>query len=442
MTVYWCEIAWLGDAPVDSVRVSVGDSGRIEWVAAGVSAHDGDTRLSGLAFPGFANAHSHAFHRALRGRTHSGGGTFWTWREGMYAIAEQLDPDSYLALARATYAEMALAGITCVGEFHYLHHGPDGTPYDDPNAMGHALQQAAWEAGVRLTLLDAAYFKGGLTPDGHQLLDPVQRRFSDWNVDTWATRVSRLETTDVVRIGMAAHSVRAVEKVDIGRIGELARERDAVAHIHLSEQPAENDVCRGYYLCSPTELLEDAGMVGESVTAVHATHLSERDIKLLGTSRTNVCFSPTTERDLADGIGPASELRDAGAVLTLGSDQHAVIDMFEEARGVELDERLETLQRGRFRPEQLVRAATADGHRSLGWADAGRIEAGARGDLVAVRLDSVRTAGCSPAQVVMAATAADVTDVVVDGQHVVSDGVHRLGDVGRLLADAIDPLWQ
>jgi formiminoglutamate deiminase len=442
VTVYWCDVAWVGDGPTDSVRVCVGDDGRIDWVAIRAEAHDDDTRLSGLVLPGFANAHSHAFHRALRGRTHADGGSFWTWREGMYALAERLDPDSYLALARATYAEMALAGITCVGEFHYLHHGSDGTPYDDPNAMGHALQQAAWEAGVRLTLLDAAYFKGGLTPEGHQLLDPVQRRFSDWNVDTWATRVSRLEPTEAVRIGLAAHSIRAVEKIDIGRIAALARERDAVLHIHVSEQPAENDVCRGYYLCSPTELLEDEGALGQSVTAVHATHLSERDIKLLGTSRTNVCVTPTTERDLADGIGPATDLREAGAVVTLGSDQHAVIDPFEEARGLELDERLASLQRGRFRPEQLVRAATADGHRSLGWPDAGRIEAGARADLVAVRLDSVRTAGSVPAQVVMAATSSDVRDVIVDGQHVVSDGQHRLGDVGQLLRAAIEPLWR
>jgi formiminoglutamate deiminase len=307
--------------------------------------------------------------------------------------------------------------------------------------MGHALQQAAWEAGVRLTLLDAAYFKGGLTPEGHTLLDPTQRRFSDWNVDTWATRVSRLEETEAVRVGVAAHSVRAVEKLDIGRIAAVAADRGGPMHIHVSEQPAENDVCRGYYLCSPTELLEDEGALGEQVTAVHGTHLSERDVKLLGTSRTNVCFSPTTERDLADGIGPATDLQAAGAVLTLGSDQHAVIDMFEEARGLELDERLATLQRGRFRPEQLVRAATVDGHRSLGWPDAGRLEVGARGDLVAVRLDSVRTAGCAPAQAVMAASAADVRDVVVDGQHVVTDGAHRLGDVGQLLREAIDPLW-
>jgi formiminoglutamate deiminase len=434
---FWCEVAWVGDGPVDSVRVDIGDDGRIAAVEIGAGPRDDDHRLSGLVLPGLANAHSHAFHRALRGRTHADGGTFWTWREGMYAVAAQLDPDSYLALARATYAEMALAGITCVGEFHYLHHGPDGTPYDDPNAMGHALQQAAADAGIRLTLLDACYLKGGLTPSGHTPLELPQRRFSDWDVEQWATRVARLAQTDTVRIGVAAHSVRAVEKVDIGRIAAMG----GPMHIHVSEQPAENDACRAYYLCSPTELLEDEGALGDRVTAVHGTHLSERDRTLLGASRTNVCFTPTTERDLADGIGPATQLRDAGAVLTLGSDQHAVIDLFEEARGLELNDRLVSLQRGRFRPDQLVRAMTTAGHRSLGWDDAGRLEVGARGDLVAVRLDSVRTAGSTPAQAVMAATASDVRDVIVDGQVVVADGQHRLGDVGRLLREAIDPLW-
>jgi formiminoglutamate deiminase len=437
MTAYWCEQAWVDNGSVASVRVVAGDDGRIAAVATGVGAHDEDTRLAGLVLPGFANAHSHAFHRALRGRTHANGGTFWTWRESMYAVAAQLDPDSYLALARATYAEMALAGVTCVGEFHYLHHGADGTPYDDPNAMGHALIQAAREAGIRLTLLDACYLKGGLTPGGHTLLDIRQRRFSDWNVEQWAARVSRLEQSDAVRIGVAAHSVRAVEKLDIGRIAAMG----GPMHIHVSEQPAENDACRAFYLSSPTELLEDEGALGDRFTAVHCTHLSERDQKLLGASRTNVCFTPTTERDLADGIGPAPQLRDAGAVLTLGSDQHAVIDMFEEARGLELDDRLVSLQRGRFRPDELVRAMTVDGHRSLGWDEAGRIAVGARADLVAVSLDSVRTAGSAPDQVVMSATAFDVRDVIVDGQAVVTDGQHRLGDVGRLLREAIDPLW-
>ncbi len=300
MTAYWCEFAWLDDAPVASVRVIVDDR-RITEVLPGRPAEDGDHRLAGLVLPGLANSHSHAFHRALRGRTHADGGTFWTWREGMYSVAGQLDPDSYLALARATYAEMALAGITCVGEFHYLHHGPDGTPYDDPNAMGHALYEAAAGAGIRLTLLDACYLKGGLTPEGHLPLERHQRRFSDWNVEQWAARVSLLEQSDQVRVGVAAHSVRAVEKLDIGRIAAMG----GPMHIHVSEQPAENDACRGFYLCSPTELLEIEDALGERITVVHGTHLSEHDEKLLGATGTHVCFTPTTERDLADGIGPA-----------------------------------------------------------------------------------------------------------------------------------------
>ena len=182
-----------------------------------------------------------------------------------------------------------LAGITCVGEFHYLHHGPDGTPYDDPNAMGHALGQAAADAGIRLTLLDTCYLKGGLTPEGSPAAGaaaaPVQRLERR---AVGGPRVALLEQTDPVRIGVAAHSVRAVEKIDIGRIAAMG----GPMHIHVSEQPAENDACRGYYLCSPTELLEDEGALGDQVTAVHGTHLSERDRKLLGGSRTNVCFTP------------------------------------------------------------------------------------------------------------------------------------------------------
>ena len=175
MTAYWCELAWLsGDTAEAGVLIDV-DDGRIAAVTAGVPAPlSGTVRLEGVTLPGLANAHSHAFQRALRGRTHHGSGSFWTWREQMYRAAERIDPDSYLALARATYAEMALAGVTAVGEFHYLHHGPDGRPYDDPNAMGLALIQAAAEAGIRITLIDACYLHGGIDapPEG------AQRRFS------------------------------------------------------------------------------------------------------------------------------------------------------------------------------------------------------------------------------------------------------------------------
>jgi formiminoglutamate deiminase len=426
-------------APRERVRITV-DAGRITAVEEGVDPQRGDTRLAGVVFPGFANAHSHAFHRALRGRTHDRGGTFWTWRERMYAVAGRLDPDTYLALARATYAEMALAGVTCVGEFHYLHHPPGGGRYADPNAMGEALIAAAADAGVRLTLLDACYLAGGLDGDGHLPLDDVQTRFSDGDVDAWAARLAALPERDGVRIGVAAHSVRAVPAGALPTVVSVAAGRPL--HVHLSEQPAENDACRAHYGRTPTDLLAERGVLGPMTTAVHATHLTDDDVARLGTIGTTICACPSTEADLADGLGPFRRLRDAGSPLCLGSDQHASTDLLGEARLLETHGRLATGERGRFRPGELVEALTVAGHRALGWDDAGRIAPGARADLVAVGLDSPRTAGSAPAQVVFAASASDVSTVVVDGRVVVADGRHVLGDVGRLLGAAIEPLWE
>jgi formiminoglutamate deiminase len=439
VTAYWCEHAWLGEAAVAGVRVVEG-AGRVLSVEPGADPAPGDTRLPGLVLPGFANAHSHAFHRALRGRTHDRGGTFWTWRERMYAVAARLDPDRYLALARATYAEMALAGVTCVGEFHYLHHPDGGGRYADPNAMSEALIQAAADAGVRLTLLDVCYLAGGLEPDGHLPLTGTQARFSDGDADAWATRVAELPERHGLRIGAAVHSVRAVPAGHLHTVAQAAYGRPL--HVHLSEQPAENAATEAFYGCTPTRLLADRGLLGPDTTAVHATHLTDDDVAALGETGTRVCACPSTEADLADGIGPFRRLRDAGAPLCLGSDQHATTDLLTEARLLEAHERLATGERGRFRPAELVDALTVDGHHALRWPDAGRIAPGQRADLVAVRLDSPRTVGCAPDQLVMSAGAADVHTVVVDGRVVVADGQHVLGDVGRLLTAAIEPLWE
>jgi formiminoglutamate deiminase len=436
---YWCERAWLEAGPTPRVRVVVAD-GRIAAVEVGVDAAPGDERLAGLVLPGIADAHSHAFHRALRGRTHDGGGTFWTWRDRMYAVAARLDPDAYLALARAAYAEMALAGVTCVGEFHYLHHRPGGTPYADPNAMGHALVQAAAEAGIRLTLLDTCYLAGGLDASGHAPLDDVQVRFGDGTAAAWAARVADLPESDHVRVGAAVHSVRAVPADQLPEVVQAAAGRPL--HVHLSEQPRENAACAAFYGRTPTALLAGHGVLGPATTAVHATHLSEPDIALLGGSGTSVCACPSTEADLADGIGPFRALRAAGSPLAVGSDQHAVVDLLAEARLVECHERLASGERGRLAPTELVDALTVHGHRCLGWPDAGRIGPGQRADLVAIALDSPRTAGAAPEQVVMAAGAEDVRTVVVDGRVVVRDRQHVLGDVGALLATAITPLWE
>jgi formiminoglutamate deiminase len=304
--------------------------------------------------------------------------------------------------------------------------------------MAEALRQAAADAGIRLTLLDTCYLAGGLGATGHSPLDPTQQRFADADADSWAERVAGLGESAGMRVGAAIHSVRAVPRGQLGVVARAARGRPL--HVHLSEQPAENEACQGFYGMTPTALLDAEGALGPLTSAIHATHLTDKDIAMLGTTRTTACFCPTTERDLADGIGPARELRDAGSPLSLGSDQHAVIDLFEEMRGLEMHERLSSLQRGRFRPDELLAAATR--HGSLGWADAGRLEVGARADLVAVRLDSRRTAGSEPGQILMSATAGDVDTVVVDGRTVVAGGRHPLGDVGSLLHKAIDPLWE
>jgi len=443
-TRYWAEYAWLGGASAGTssgVLIDV-EGDRFGSVTIGVATAPADaTRLAGLTMPGLANAHSHAFHRALRGRTHAGKGTFWTWRDRMYALAGRLDPDSYHALARATFAEMALAGVTCVGEFHYLHHDAGGARYADPNEMGHRLIEAAAEAGIRITLLDTLYLTS--TVDGAGL-EGTQKRFGDGSVESWAARVASLEDADHATIGAAAHSVRAVPKEALAELAEVAKGRQV--HVHLSEQRAENRACHARYGCSPTELLHTAGLLGADTTAVHATHLSDEDRTLLGDTDTAVCFCPTTERDLADGIGSARALVDAGSPLCLGSDSHAVIDLFEEARAVELDERLRDERRGHFATDELLTAATAAGHASLGWPDAGVIAPGSRADLVSVRLDSVRTAGFDPADAaaaaVFAASAADVRDVIVDGRAIVRDGHHCLiVDVQHALARSIEAVW-
>ncbi len=438
MTAYWCELAWLGGPTAAAGVVVTVEDGRIAAVTSGTPGPPpGARRLEGLTLPGLANAHSHAFQRALRGRTQAGSGSFWTWREQMYRVAGGLYPESYVALARATYAEMALAGITAVGEFHYVHHGPDGVPYDDPNEMGRALIAAAADAGIRITLIDACYLHGGI---GEPPVGP-QRRFSDGSVEAWVERVEALRDDESVRIGAAIHSVRAVDPGAAAIVAGWARARDRPLHAHVSEQPDENQACLEAYGSTPTAVLAEAGALAARFTAVHATHLEDADVTLLGGAGACCCVCPTTERDLADGIGRMSGLAEAGASLALGSDSHAAIDLFEEARAVELDERLASGERGHHTAAALLRAASEDGHACLGWPDAGRIAPGARADLVTVSLAGVRLAGTEPENavqaVVFAAGAGDVRHVLVDGREIVADGRHATVDVARELHEAI-----
>ena len=254
---WWCEYAWLPPGLVASRVLVTTERGRITAVEPDADPLPNSSRLGGLVLPGLANVHSHAFHRALRGRTQQGRGDFWVWREQMYGVADRLDPDTYLALATATYAEMALAGITCVGEFHYLHHERGGRRYGDPNVMGRALIEAAAAAGVRLTLLDTCY----LNAEFDQPLRGAQVRFGDGSPQQWAQRVDALHDGDGVRIGAAIHSVRAVSPDDMGHVVEVADDRGFPLHMHLSEQIAENERCMAKYGRTPTRVLADVGVL-------------------------------------------------------------------------------------------------------------------------------------------------------------------------------------
>ncbi|MBO9554916.1 MAG: formimidoylglutamate deiminase [Cellulomonas sp.] len=434
-STFWARTAWLPDGPARDVRIGIAD-GRITAVTTDAPAQHGDQLLPGVVLPGFANAHSHAFHRALRGRTHADGGTFWTWRERMYALAATLTPDTYLDLARAAFAEMVLAGVTAVGEFHYLHHAPGGTSYDDPNVMAEALRTAAHDAGLRITLLDTAYLAGGI----RQPLVGPQRRFGDADVDTWAARVDALRPDATLTVGAAIHSVRAVPRDAIRRIAEHAAGRPL--HVHVSEQRAENDACHAAYGATPTGVLSAAGALGPRTTAVHAVHLTPEDVALLGSTGTGVCLCPSTERDLGDGLAPGAVLRDAGARLSVGSDQHVRTDLLAEAADVEMNERVARQSRGVLDPAALVELLTHGGHTTLGDPTGGRIAVGSPADLVAVRTDTPRTAGVDPAQLVLVAGSADVDTVVCGGVVRVHGGRHVLGDVGALLGAAVDAVWR
>lgn len=431
----WVDRLLRDGAVVREVLFDADADGTVTAERHGVPA-SADALALGLAAPGFGNAHSHAFHRALRGRTHGDGGTFWTWREAMYRAAGRLEPEGYRALATAVFREMVASGWTAVGEFHYVHHQPDGTPYAD-HGMELALADAADAAGIRLVLLDTVYLTGGI---GEPLSEP-QRRFGDADAAAYLERWHRLAgrlagRSPLVTLGAALHSVRAVPRAAIAAV-VAGLPADVPLHVHLSEQPAENEASERAYGLSPTALLAAEGALAPRTSVVHATHPSADDIAALGRAGVHAVFCPTTEADLGDGIGPARELLDAGVRLAVGSDQNAVIDPFLELRGLEAGERLRSLQRGRLDPGELWRIGADGGYGSLGLAPPAR--PGGPLDLVELDPKSARTAGSSPGQLVLAATGTDVVRTVVAGR-VVADR-SAAADTGASLARAIGALY-
>ena len=367
----------------------------------------GAVRLHGWTIPGLANVHSHAFQRVLRGRVEAGSGDFWEWREQMYHAAEW-DEGRYLEHCKSVFTEMLHAGITAVGEFHYLH--------GLGNSLGLAMIAAAEKVGIRITLLDACYLRGGL--DGRPL-EGAQRTFSDGDAEKWARRMDELSDADGVRIGAAIHSVRAVDAASMRIVAAWARRRKAPLHLHLAEQPAEVQECMEVEGCTPTQLLEREGILGPDVTAIHAIHLDDQDITLLGRRQVTVGACPTTERDLGDRVGPLKSLAAAGCALSVGSDSNVVIDVIEESRALELDQRRATGKRVLHQPEALLQAATGSGMRALGW-DAGELKVGMLADFITVSTDLGEGAPIDAAYLIYGRSGRDVTHVVVGGETRVS----------------------
>ena len=347
--------------------------------------------LPGLALlPGFVNVHSHVFQRTLRGHTHrpfSAKDTFWTWRNAMYAQAQQLNPDNLYSMALQTYREMLKAGYTSVGEFHYVHHQPDGQPYAEPNAMAEAILQAGREAGIRVVLLMTAYAQAGF----HQPPDAGQRRFCDASIEEYLARVEMLRGKGVP-VGVAPHSVRAVPEGWFRAIAAYSRKYALPLHVHADEQVAEIEQCQAAYACTPIELLERFGALGPHTTIVHATHASEREIALLAQYGCNVCVCPTTEGDLGDGIAPYAALLAAGIPLSIGSDSNTRLAPIEELRWAEYTARMRYQRRRVLIAHEmaspgplLLDYGTRYGAKALGLAT-GSIAPGLDADLIAVDL--------------------------------------------------------
>jgi formimidoylglutamate deiminase len=395
--------------------------------------------------PGLVNAHSHAFQRLIRARTEYRTGdtdSFWTWRELMYSVATRLSPEDLYDASRMTFLEMALTGVTSVGEFHYLHHAPDGSPYDDPNLLAKEVVRAARDVGLRIALLRVAYARSGFETEPN----PRQRRFIEPDPELYLKNLERL-VADLREIdpsgvyawaGVAPHSVRAVPLSYLKPLIEFGQQQHLPIHMHVAEQQAEVSACIAEYGRSPVALLQTEGLLSDRFTAVHAIHITDKAIAAFAESGASVCACPTTERNLGDGVVPVDALFRHGVPVSLGSDSHVQIDLLEDARELEYHLRLQKLERVVLAtPDdhgesalaaRLFQCATSNGAASIGAATQVR-EAGKDADFFTVDLNDPSLAGCSSdnllAAVVFSMARSAVRDVVVGGKTIVENGKHK-----------------
>jgi len=391
--------------------------------------------------PGLVNAHSHAFQRVIRGRTEyrsqESTDSFWTWRELMYSAANKLEAEDIYIASRMAFLEMALAGITAVGEFHYVHHSPNGQPYSDPNLLAKEVVRAANDVGLRILLLRVAYERNGF----QKATNPLQRRFIE-DSDTYLNNLQRLtsemkDKANMVQVGAAPHSVRAVSLPYLKAVNDYVREQDIPMHMHVAEQPVEVSACIEEYGRSPVALLDTEGLLSDNFTAVHAIHVTPKAIEAFSRTGATVCACPTTERNLGDGVVPIDGYFNAGVSVSLGTDSQTQIDLLEDAREMEYHLRLQRKERNILAPAnvestsalaaRLFDCASRNGAKSIGF-EGGQLEAGAPADFFTVDLNDPSIAGSGTADlltnVVFSMSRTAVRDVVVGGKQIVQDGVH------------------
>jgi formimidoylglutamate deiminase len=418
----------------------VSEEGNVAAYATPESAPQADVvRLAGKAlFPGLANAHSHAFQRLFRARAEGrtalgkavGADTFWTWREQMYRAAAFVWPDAMYDVARAVYLEMLASGITVVGEFHYLHNAPEGTPYADPNELALTLIRAAQSVGIRIVLLRSAYLRAGFNLPPH----PGQRRFYETE-DAYLRNLDALllaaANQPQVSVGAAPHSIRAVPLETLKRIYAAAREHNLPVHIHLSEQTAENEACLAEYGFTPLRLLVENGILRHT-TLIHAIHMTNAEFEQTAGAGAHICSCPTTERNLGDGIFPADRAARLGIPVCHGTDSQAQIDILEDARQTEYHLRLLHRQRSILDDHlnigsYLLHGATASGYSALGL-NAGSLHPGQPADFFTADLNDLALLGADKqslaTQAAFALGRAAIRDVAVSGKLVLVDGHH------------------
>jgi len=450
MRAYVPELLLAGGTVREGAALTV-DAGRVLAVGAPAPGAERVPLPGRAVLPGLASAHSHAFQRALRGRTQArgaGASTFWAWRDAMYALAARLDPDALHAVARLLFLELARAGVAVVGEFHYLHRDAEGRPYADPDELAKRTIAAAREVGLRVVLLRAAYARGGFGRPA----EPAQRRFVDAAPDDAVAAADRLRAAyapdPLVGVGLAPHSVRACPGDWIAALARAARSRAIPLHLHASEQRREVEECRAEHGTTPIRLLERLGALGPGTTLVHAIHVDDLEVEAIARAGATVCACPTTERDLADGVVPADRLRAAGVPVALGTDSNVEADLLAEARALEGHLRLVRGERavlaGAGEPDgalalRLLDAASRAGRASLG-VEGGALAPGEPADFAVVDLDDPSLAGATAATLATYAAFSmsrqAIRDLYVGGEAIVADGGSTRVDEPRAVADA------